>query len=194
MKRLLLIGMVLATLCLSLVAQTCVVRGVTYRVNGSEAEVVESAQKYHGDVFIPASVNLDGKEYLVTSIGARAFAGCKRLRSVSVVGNALRNVGAGAFMGCSFLECVSLPESVKTIGDDCFNMTNVQEFDCPSGLQELGKRAFYFSGLQAITLPSTLTEVKERTFAGCADLVKVEVPAGVKVAEDAYYNCPKLQK
>lgn len=181
-------------LALSLWAQTFTVRELTYQVNGNEVTVVGGTSKCQGDLFIPSTVTHSGATYLVTTIGDRAFAGNKRLRGVSVVGDALRVVGASAFQGCSFLECVLLPESVVEIGDDCFNMTNVQEFDCPKNLRRLGKRAFYFSGLRKVALPASLEEVPARAFAGCADLSAVSVPDNVRVAEDAFYNCPKLNR
>lgn len=177
----------------SLLAQTFTLRDMTYQVSGTEVTLV-SAPKSQGDVFIPSSVTYSGTTYLVTAIGDRAFAGCKRLRGVSVVGDALRYVGVSAFQGCTFLEYVLLPESVTEIGDDCFNMTNVQEFDCPKNLRKLGRRAFYFSGLRQVVLPATLEEIPSRAFAGCADLTSVSVPATVKVADDAFFNCPKLNR
>lgn len=190
------IKITLALLALTgvLMAQTFESRGIAYRIDGENAIVVSKAEKYGGEITIPAEVRHGGKCYRVTEIGERAFAGCRKLMSVIATGNSLLKVGNAAFSGCMFLECVVLPQSVTTIGDDAFHMTNVATIQLPSSLTSLGKRAFYFSALTEINLPPSLTTVDQRTFAGCNSLVRVRIPATTtQIADDAFYNCPNLK-
>ncbi|MBP5306846.1 MAG: leucine-rich repeat domain-containing protein [Paludibacteraceae bacterium] len=177
-----------------LTGQTFESRGIAFRIDGENAIVVNKTEKYAGEVIIPAEVRHGGKCYRVTEIGDRAFAGCRKLMSVMATGNALLKVGNAAFSGCMFLESVVLPQSVTTIGDDAFHMTNVSTIQLPSSLTTLGKRAFYFSALTEINLPPSLTRVDQRTFAGCNSLVLVRIPATTtQIADDAFLNCPNLK-
>ena len=57
----------------------------------------------------------------VKTVGARAFQGCRELRTVDAPENgALRTVNAGAFEDCSALETVLLPWSVTRIKENAF--------------------------------------------------------------------------
>lgn len=168
------------------------VSGVRYKANGTEAIVV--AKKYSGDIYIPKTVSKDGKTMTVTKIGDRAFAGCKKLRSINMSDAAIKEIGNGAFSGCMFLECASLPNTVVKIGDDAFHMTNIGVIELPASLKTLGKRAFFFSAIRSISLPNGLTAIDSRTFSGCADLKEITLPASVtSIAADAFDNSPNLK-
>ena len=169
------------------------VGGIKYKANGTEAIVV--AKKYSGEIYIPKTVKKDDKTLNVTKIGDKAFAGCKKLRSINMSDAAIKEIGNGAFSGCMFLECVSLPNTLVKIGDDAFHMTNLGTIELPASLKSLGKRAFFFSALKSISLPNGLTTIEARTFSGCADLKEVTVPASVtSIATDAFENSPNLKK
>ena len=64
------------------------------------ASVVPKSSKYSGDVVIPESIEYDGKEFRVTSIGEEAFEGCSNLTSITFPNN-LTDIGFWAFEGCS---------------------------------------------------------------------------------------------
>lgn len=56
----------------------------------------------------------------VTVIGANAFAGCVKLRTVNFA-NGVTEIKANAFSNCTSLRKITFPESVKTIGDYAFS-------------------------------------------------------------------------
>ena len=96
--------------------------GIYYNLisKGKTAEVTYGEEKYSGEVVIPSSITVEGKEYTVTSIGKKAFYDCSGLTSISI-GNSVTSIGEMAFQGCSSLTSVTIPNSVTSIGLQAFD-------------------------------------------------------------------------
>ena len=75
--------------------------GIYYNLitKGNVAEVKSNPNFYTGSVIIPTSVNYDGIEYSVTSIGSDAFYNCKGLTSIAIP-NSITSIGTDAFYLC----------------------------------------------------------------------------------------------
>ena len=75
--------------------------GIYYNLisEGKTAEVTSREDRYAGDVVIPSSITVEGKEYTVTSIGFRAFDGCSSLTSITIP-NSVTSIGGFAFNKC----------------------------------------------------------------------------------------------
>ena len=118
--------------------------GIYYNIFSDETAVVTyGEEKYSGDVVIPSSITVEGKEYTVSSIGERAFEFCSFLKSVTI-GNSVTSIGARAFYGCSGLTSVTIPNAVKSIEKyafaDCSSLTSVT---IPNSVTSIGAYAFY---------------------------------------------------
>ena len=123
---------------------------------------------YTGDITIPSSIQANGDDYSVTSIGYGAFEGCSGLTSV-IIPNSVTSIGDGAFEGCSGLTSVTIPNSVTSIGYRAFS-------DC--------------SGLTSVTIPNSVTSIGDNAFEGCSGLTSVTIPNSVtSIESDAFYNC-----
>ena len=74
--------------------------GICYNLNseGKTAEVTSGEEEYSGEVVIPSSITVEGKEYTVTSIGNDAFRDCS-LTSVTIP-NSVTSIGHSAFREC----------------------------------------------------------------------------------------------
>ena len=67
------------------------------------------------------------------------------------------------------------------------------EADIPEGVTAIGERAFSrCTGLTELVLPQSLTNIRTRAFFECTGLRTVTVPAGTKVADDAFAGCKDL--
>ena len=97
------------------------VDGIYYNLisKGKTAEVTYGEVKYSGEVVIPSSITVEGKEYTVTSIGKDAFNACRSLTSV-IIPNSVTSIGESAFYFCLSLTSVTIPNSVTSIGDYAF--------------------------------------------------------------------------
>ncbi len=105
--------------------------GIAYRVtNSTTVEVIPllDGSHYSGNVVIPETVDSNGKTFVVVSIGARAFADCRDLQSVSLP-STVERIYAEAFMGTS-LKSLVLPASVKSINDEAFVWGNLSVIQC----------------------------------------------------------------
>ena len=100
----------------SALAYDVVIDGIYYNLisEGKTAEVTSGRGKYYGEVVIPSSITVEGKEYTVTSIGKDAFWCCSGLTSVTIP-NSVTSIGDGAFYQCKGLTSVTIPNSVTSI-------------------------------------------------------------------------------
>ena len=93
-----------------------------YKVTASgKVAVVGLESKKATAITIPATVKHLGVSYKVTSIGASAFAGKTKLKTVSI-GKNVANIGKKAFYGCSKLTAVTISGTkIKKIGTKAFS-------------------------------------------------------------------------
>ena len=125
--------------------------------SNNQAEVTKMPSGYYtGDIEIPSSFMYNSTNYVVTSIGSRAFSLCSDLTSITIPNN-VTNIGKYAFNGCSGLESITIPNSMTSIGDGAF-----------SGC----------SGLESITIPNSVTSIGEGIFGYCSGLTSIEVVSG----------------
>lgn len=92
----------------------------------------------------------------VTELGAKAFAYCYNLESVSLP-ETLEKIGNYAFMSCRSIKEISLPDKVSSIGNEAFRQC---------------------TGLESFTVPVSLTELGTAVFTGCSKLSGFTVPKG----------------
>ena len=116
------------------------VNGVYYNLDkGTKTAAVthSNRSKYAGAVSIPKAITVEGVNYEVTSIQARAFDECTGLTAVSFP-EGMETIGDFAFNGCSSLTAISLPNSVSLIRPYAFaGCTGLTTFHIPEKVDEL---------------------------------------------------------
>lgn len=149
----------------------------------------------------------------VASIGATAFRGCKKLKSIGLPGS-LTEIGYLSFADCISLTSISIPKNVTSLGwsafDGCSNLTSVQisgniaaltngefsgsglkslDFLAGSGITEISGGAFRrCDGLESITIPDSVTTIGDNAFYGCTNLESVTIPASVTSIDRSAFN------
>jgi len=119
------------------------------------------------EVYIPQQI----EGYPVTSIEAVAFSNCSRLTVVTIP-ESVRDIGEWAFFGCSSLTSIEIPEGVTSIRENTF-----------SGC----------SSLKSVKIPENVTRIENSAFSDCRSLTSIEIPKGVTYIEaGAFSQCDSL--
>ena len=85
----------------SLFAVEIMINGINYDIIKKVKQAkVKSGGKYSGRIVIPESIEYEGVDCAVTSIGDFAFSCCSGLTSV-VIPNSVTSIGIAAFSGCN---------------------------------------------------------------------------------------------
>lgn len=130
----------------------------------------------------------------VTAVPSGAFSRCSALASLSLP-LSLRSIGERAFSGCASLASLALPPSLASIGAGAFSgCASLASLSLPPSLRSLGEGAFSgCAALTSLTLPPSLASVGAEVFSGCASLRSVDVPEGVvEIGSRAFADCPSL--
>ncbi|MDR0562755.1 MAG: leucine-rich repeat protein [Spirochaetaceae bacterium] len=112
-----------------------------------------------------------------------------------IQGFPVASIGWAAFRGCATLISVSIPPSVKFIGDYAFSWCNsLTAIRIPPSVASIGKAAFFYcASLTAVTIPNSVSSIENVTFSGCASLTEITIPSSVaRIGLYAFIDCPNL--
>lgn len=149
----------------------------------------------------------------VITIESGAFAGVKNLRYFTATKNvttlekgcftnaSVENVDLSAchrlytipslcFTLCRNLKTVLLPHNLKAIKKLAFDVTStITELELPDSIEKLGRNALSRNSLQKIKLPKNLKVLGDRVFAGCKDLVSLDLSMVKSIHKKAISEC-----
>ena len=195
--------------------------GLKYLYSSSfeNAIVIPSDYSQLTSVYIPSSIKIDNRYYIVTEVASRAFNGCSGLTSVSIPWT-VTMIGDNAFSGCTSLTSVTIPIGVNKIGEFVFsgciglasvtiecNLTNTINnnyynntfLDC-SNIKEVtfncSKVYPFFKGMTSVEnvfMTSFVKEIGDYAFYGCSGITSVVIPEHVtSIGNRAFYGCSGL--
>ena len=216
MKRNILVCLLALLLPCLAVAHDFEVDGIYYNITSEEKKTVEvtspsdkrivdGGYKFYKDVvFIPEKVSYDGKEYIVTAIGERAFEYNYELLSV-VMPNTIRSIKEFAFNGCINLKSLTISSEVSEIGDyafmglrslehlavDCHNKTFDSRGDCNAIIRTMTNTLLV--GCKATVIPDGVEVIAGNAFISCQDSsiepFELNFPPSVEIIEPFAFNC-----
>lgn len=154
---------------------TTPIGGVEYwpeYLNGTAKVNSLSYDNYSQNIVIPDSIEINGKIYIVNEIMSRAFSDNSRIVSCSLP-ETIKSIGEEAFSGCKNLESIVIPSQVRKIEKKTF-------LECTS--------------LKSIVLPERIDSIKEKAFFDCANLTEIQWPSKLYfIGFEAFYGCKALQ-
>ena len=136
----------------------------------------------------------------ITTIGDNAFSGTSLTGDI-VIPNGVVSIGYGAFgptidagryVGLPIYGTLTLPESLKYIGQDAFNSASLLgELKLPSSIEYIGDCAFGYNEFSGeLILPENLKELGSRAFACNKFKGSLKIPYGVtRIPGECFWAC-----
>lgn len=182
------------------------------QLSETEAEVTYESKliptfSYSGELDIPSTVLYSGKQLKVTTIGDRAFFGCRSLKKVNLPPT-VTTIGSWAFGWCDSIATIKIPESVTTMGadafDGCLALQSVAVDDGNPTYESWGN-ALYSHGRNTLEaclptaegifiVPEGTERIARRALGGCTFVDSVHIASTVKsIGKDAFAYCNSLR-
>ncbi|KAL7718663.1 Leucine rich repeat containing protein BspA family protein [Entamoeba marina] len=98
--------------------------------------------------------------------------------------------------GSSNIKEITIPYTIKSIGDGCFCFCNsLTTINLLTNLTSLGDCCFYYcSQLRSITIPSTLTSLGNYCFSECSSITSINLSSTLKLLGDSCFSfCESLE-
>lgn len=116
---------------------------------------------------------------IVTSgeaIAENTVSGWDYLKSVTLP-DTLKTIGDLGFAHCELLEQISLPEGLTSIGANAFyNCASIEQFNLPDSVESIGNYAFgKCASLETVSLSKSLSTVGNWVFASCNSLINLTI-------------------
>lgn len=130
----------------------------------------------------------------VFHISNNAFRENINLKSVSIP-NSVKSIGNSAFEKTKLVS-VSIPNSVDSIGNSAFAYCyDLESVSIGSSVRSIGNSAFESTSLENVSIPNSVERIGDRAFSGCRDLTNIIIPNSVKgIGSEAFYQCTNLTK
>ena len=154
-------------------------------------------------ITIPSSVEINGVECSVTSIGDWAFA-YFGLTSVEIP-NSVTTIGNSAFSACYGLTSIEIPSSVTSIRNSAFSGCDAMEimtvkadntvYDSRENCNAIidTETNTLVSGCKNTKIPNSVTSIGDYAFYYCYNLTSIEIPNSVtSIGDYAFYFCYNL--
>ena len=130
---------------------------------------------------IPAFIN----SFPVKKIGVNAFENETVIRTV-IICDGIEEISG--FKGCNSITEISIPDSVKTIGESCFEKCGFTKINIPDSVTTIKSRAFYGNRLTSFNAIN-VTSIEAEAFSKCYLLKNVEIPNVTYIGKSALEAC-----
>ncbi len=125
---------------------------------------------------IPASAEINGVPYRVSTIAENAFANRGSLTSVKLP-TSITSINTAAFAGCANLATIEFPNTLRTIGERAFEATSIKDVWLPASIETIGSKAFAAcESLERVVALGT-PEAASDALAGCTN-TSIYIPSG----------------
>jgi hypothetical protein len=105
----------------------------------------------------------------------------------------LTSIDSWVFMGCPTLAGITLPNTVKSIGEATFVDTSLTGITLPVGVTSIGPYAFQGSALKSISISKNITSIGDGAFQECKSLTHIVIPDSLTGMLPAFWQCSSLR-
>ena len=164
------------------------VDGIYYDLNGKEATVTNNAEPkcYVGKVVIPSEIKYNNVRYRVTAIAPEAFKGCTGLTDVSIPAS-VKTVGDDAFRHCPLLPVHDMLYYADTYLVGPYECSVTGTFKIKEGTRWIGNGAFNeITCIRSINIPASVESIGTGAFRLCDYLNSVTINGKVEIGQDAF--------
>ncbi len=109
----------------------------------------------------------------------------------------VRKIGYQAFFEVNSPKRIVIPDSVTSIGSQCFYLSHIEEVVWPKGCTTMNSDMFrYCYDLHSVTLPETLDSLSGYGhFLNCVSLKSIHLPEGIRTLKGgALGGCSNLEE
>ncbi len=181
MKNLITILLLVILLPVIAIAQDFEVDGICYNIDQydyylSGAIVTYNLNNsYSGDVIIPSTVIYNGKTYTVNGIGKKAFYGCGGLTSVTIP-SSVKSIGEYAFGACASLNTLNF--NAVYCEDLSYNVYNVENTS-----------SYYGSNITTINIGENVQRIPAGLAYHLMKLKSITIPSSVTSIGNSAFCC-----
>ena len=146
---------------------------------------------YAGDsktLNIPNMIN--GRD--VAAIEKDAFAGNKRIEKVTFP-NSVKSIGNNCFNGCPNLKEVSLATGVSTFEKVFCDCPKLKSITFPQGVSSIQDSFKNCTSLSYVKFARSVTSIGEQSFSGCISLTQIDWMGGIVKLGNAFDGCTALE-
>lgn len=184
--------------------------GIFYNLNNSnKTATVTNAGNMSGyeqlEIIIPEKIIHLNIEYIVNTIGERAFAGCFTFTSIKIP-YTISKIEISAFRNCGHLEKIIVDPNNKyytSINGALYNKNittlikspmRKRSISIPNTVTMIGREAFESSSITSISIPNSVKYIEYKAFTWCMGLSSITIPNSVEyIGNEAFNNCRKLR-
>ena len=170
---------------------------LTYKVVDPAAHTCEvtwpsDESEYAGVTSIPATVAWNGQTWDVTAVGRLAFSQVTGISEITLP-ESIKTIGDAAFWESS-LSKITIPASVTTIEGSAFESSELTEITIPETVTSLGTDVLYTcKKLETINYRTPIDSIPGGFAQGCVMLRHFDIPQTVRrIGEFAFSECEKL--
>ena len=159
--------------------------GFVYAVKGDGTLEVTGLESWQRNADIPSDVTINGQRYRVTSIAAYAFQGRSDIEYLSIPWS-VKSIGEYAFLNCGG----NLTVNIADLESWC-QMELGNEYSCPFSCAK--KVLVYDRETDRIDIPKGVTSIGHYTFYQCPGITSLNIPSTVSsIGSSAFEDCTEL--
>lgn len=162
-----------------------------YVVINEEAYITKASRSFSGHVVVPSQLG----GYPVTFIFGGSFRSCVNVTEVTIPDSVI-TIGFNCFEDCTGLETVNLGKNVTTfIGRAFAGCASLKTVNWGPNVKKIGRENFYdCTSLTSITIPDSVTTIDHSLFYYCENLESVKLSENLTdLPQSTFHSCYSLK-